>query len=235
MIPPRGILWEGKSPVDGGPIVAIATDGTKNRKTGDMVQVWIMRSDLRPDAAARLGLDASVCGDCRHRGDGVKRSCYVTLVQAPLSIFRTFTAGGYSHVPLSALRGERIRWGAYGDPGMLPFPLVAEVCAGARGWTGYTHQWRNLPSYWSRYLMASTDTTREQNEARAAGWRTFRVRPHGTNETRDEISCPATPEGGGRSQCERCLLCSGTGLHARNAPSISVYGHGPLAGTRASV
>lgn len=36
------IIWEGKSRFDGKPIVCIATENSKNRKTGDMVQTWIL-------------------------------------------------------------------------------------------------------------------------------------------------------------------------------------------------
>ena len=40
------IIYDGPSMLDGEPIVAIATMKTSNRKTGEMVQVWILRSDV---------------------------------------------------------------------------------------------------------------------------------------------------------------------------------------------
>ena len=42
---PGIILWEGKSELDGKPIVLIAIDHSSNSKTGDMVQTYILRSD----------------------------------------------------------------------------------------------------------------------------------------------------------------------------------------------
>lgn len=58
--------------LDGEPIVAIATITTPskaNSKTGAMVQTWILRADLDPVIASRIGADASICGQCRHRGE----------------------------------------------------------------------------------------------------------------------------------------------------------------------
>ena len=46
------ILYEGASMLDGAPIVVIATMKTSNRKTGDMVQTWILRSDVNPVEAS---------------------------------------------------------------------------------------------------------------------------------------------------------------------------------------
>ena len=58
------ILYDGPSVLDGQPIVVIATMETSNRKTGQMVQTWIIRSDISPTDAAKIGLDSSVCGHC---------------------------------------------------------------------------------------------------------------------------------------------------------------------------
>lgn len=61
------ILYEGPSVLDGAPIVAVLTglkDKSKNPKTGPMLQVWIMRSDIAPHLAQQSGQDDSVCGDC---------------------------------------------------------------------------------------------------------------------------------------------------------------------------
>src|SRR4051794_22843892 len=106
------ILYQGPSMIDGAPIVAIATGlgkGSTNEKTGAMVQVWIIRSDVDPITASRNGQDVSICGDCPHRGEADPsketgwargRSCYVNLVQAPGSVFRSFRAGKYQPIAL---------------------------------------------------------------------------------------------------------------------------------------
>ena len=62
------ILYEGASLLDGKPIVVIGIPKSSNSKTGGMFQTIIMRSDIDPITASRLGEDFSVCGDCVHRG-----------------------------------------------------------------------------------------------------------------------------------------------------------------------
>ena len=42
------VLQRGTSPIDGKPFVVIMTMKTTNRKTGDMVQVWILGMTLIP-------------------------------------------------------------------------------------------------------------------------------------------------------------------------------------------
>src|SRR5665213_63590 len=97
MKPASGVIfYRGPSMLDGAPIVAIATglrDRSANVKTGALVQTWILRDDMSPLDAARTGADSSICGACPHRGrvvDGrnVDRSCYVTLFQAPLNVWK---------------------------------------------------------------------------------------------------------------------------------------------------
>ena len=62
------VLHEGPSPFDGQPIVSIATLHSNNRKTGDMVQTWILPRDLHPLDAVKAGQDSCICGNCPHRG-----------------------------------------------------------------------------------------------------------------------------------------------------------------------
>ena len=51
-------LHEGPSPFDDKPIVSIATLHSSNRKTGDMVQSWILPRDLHLFDAAKDGEEA---------------------------------------------------------------------------------------------------------------------------------------------------------------------------------
>ena len=85
------VLYEGPSLIDNARIVAIATGliwPSLNRKTGDMVHVWIMRADTPPVEAFYTDRDKSVCGDCPLRKDiEGNRICYVLLHQAPASIW----------------------------------------------------------------------------------------------------------------------------------------------------
>lgn len=42
------IFYRGKSPIDNAPIVGIAVLKSRNEKTGNMVQTFILRSDIHP-------------------------------------------------------------------------------------------------------------------------------------------------------------------------------------------
>ena len=55
-----------------------------NPKTGDMIQTWILRSDMHPLEAIKSGSDYGICGSCIHRGSYDEfgnpidpRTCYV--------------------------------------------------------------------------------------------------------------------------------------------------------------
>lgn len=214
------IIYEGPSVLDGEPIVAIATGlqrPSQNRKTGDMVQAWIMRADIAPVAAVRAGADGSVCGDCKHRGT----SCYVNLGQAPQNIWHAYQRGSYSHAPdWAVFSGRSLRMSAYGDPAALPFDLVAGILDKAGTRTGYTHQWRREPRL-AAYLMASVDTPAERIQARMLGFRTFRVRHGGDPHMAGELECLADSAG---LTCESCRLCSGQARPGKRDITIQVHG-----------
>jgi hypothetical protein len=97
--------------VDGAPIVAIATDGTRNRKTGSMIQIWILRADVNPVEAVLTGADRSVCGACPLRSrDGLRgRGCYVQVQDAPAAVWRAYRAGKYRPILVSTMTRPRNR------------------------------------------------------------------------------------------------------------------------------
>lgn len=228
------IIYTGPSRLDGSPIVAILTGLDKpsgNEKTGDMPQLWILPdAGEDPFAAKKSGGDAAVCGDCPLR-DG---RCYVSLLRGPLAIYRAYKAGKYSdgrHLTAEQIRaacttelGRRrsIRLGAYGDPAALPLPVVQRLVSASPVHTGYTHQWRRFPEL-RPYVMASCDTVADYEEARAQGWRCFRVASAPARELQPgEVWCPAAPEGGASRTCAECGLCRG----GERVPSIAILPHG---------
>ena len=229
------VLYHGRSMLDGEDIVAIATLESANTKTGNMVQTWILRSDIPPMDAIRSGGDKSICGDCPQRGDGTGtgRNCYVNVGQAPASIWRTWQANGYPRALPSQYKsivsGRAVRLGAYGDPAMVPYHIWADFVKYSAGWTGYTHQWREEWAQPLRSLcMASVESDSGRWAASLMGWRTFRVRSESDPViTGVEIVCPASPEGGNKLKCMDCLLCCGTGRHP-SARSVVIVDHGPL-------
>ena len=192
-----------------------------NRKTGDMIQIWILCKAVDPVEAIKSGLDRLICGICVHRGDGhgSGRSCYVNVGQAPLGIYRAWKAGKYPTLQfMDIFAGRRVRFGAYGDPTHLPLSLALAIAGVASGHTGYTHQWRK-PSLqgWRSILMASVDTVSELVIARSMGWSTFRV---GSEASVGESLCASEAIG---TPCSVCLLCAG----ARNGlESVHIPPHG---------
>jgi hypothetical protein len=199
---------------------------SKNAKTGAVPQVWILRSDIAPHDAAKIGADSAVCGDCPLRPANAEKGtprCYVTLFQAPLSIFRAFERGSYGPLDMSAVKADIIRIGAYGDPAAVPLFVweALERETGARI-LGYSHQWRTVPQI-SRYAMASVESLQAAKEAHNLGFRTFRVMRSGDAPVKGEALCPASKEAGYRRTCETCKACDGASRGMR--ASIAIYAH----------
>ena len=223
------VIYEGLSPIDQQPIVAIATLKTSNRKTGNMVQVWILRADVSPVDAISDGSDRSICGDCPHRKQSStgRRTCYVNVGQAPLAVWRAYKRGAYDKVEspqavADLFKDRGIRWGAYGDPGILPIGVISNYNSLVQFHTGYTHQWRHGFTHDKiGVFQASTDGLLDHLEASTLGWKTFTVVKKHEQPTYAK-QCPATVENS-QAQCITCSLCNG----ARS--DIFVHAHGPSA------
>lgn len=242
MKPPTGlIVYEGPSLLTDAPIVAVLTGlrrGSSNRKTGAMLQLWILRQNTDPVTANRLGLDDAVCGKCPHRGTprpdapsgfAAGRSCYVTLMNAPLSVWRTYQRGLYPRATPStlaaAIAGRRVRLGAYGDPAALPRAVLESLTAAAAGWTGYTHQWREGFAL-ADLVMASADSDADVADASALGYRVFHVVSSDRPRQPGVMHCPASAERGHRRTCETCGACSGRQPGGATA-HVQIVAHGP--------
>jgi hypothetical protein len=215
-------------------IVVIATGfsrKSKNPKTGDMIQVWILNRQVHPVEAVRTGADSANCLDCKLRGKhGKGRLCYVRVGNAPANIWLAYQRGNYPYLGIDdyarAFSGRKIRFGAYGEPVLIPLHIIRALAVASDGHTGYTHQWRKaeyLP--YSAYILASVDTETEYLDAKRLTWRTFRVRSKLAPMLPREISCPASAESGHKTTCADCRLCSGT---YRNDPrkDVSIIVHG---------
>lgn len=230
------VLYDGPSLIDGAPIVAIATMRSDNRKTGNMVQTWILRADQSPVDASKALADSSICGDCKHR-QSLGGACYVNIGQGPNAVYRAYRAGKYEdRSGINAMgadarraigRGRKVRLGAYGDPAAVPSIIWGELLTGADGHTGYTHQWRTLKAQSLRELcMASVDNDVEYTEARAMGWRTFRVATVMGILHKREFECASTARG---TQCIDCMACDGAGERGPTKASVAIVVHGSLA------
>lgn len=210
------VFYEGPSVLDGNPIVAIATGiiiPSMNRKTGFMIQTWIMNADLPPLDAVRSGEDKSICGNCPLRGDhGKRRACYVTLHDVPTRVWHAWKDRRYPKPEDARWAKDRyIRFGSYGDPTAVPFAIWNDLAKRAAGWTGYTHEWRRTEfQVFRRLLMASIEKPEDAWTAWSFGWRTYRIRLPNDELMPFESVCPASNEAGWKSSCLICGQCDGS-------------------------
>lgn len=237
------IVYHGVS--NGENIVAIATGLVKksqNRKTGPMVQVWILHADISPIEAIEKGKDVGICGDCIHR-KGKGGACYVNPGQAPDQIFKSFKNGNYpyivddvqkfkegdntetylNHGLWGLFKNSYVRFGAYGDPSFIPFEIIEKMAQNSKGFTGYTHQWKTADPKYQKYFMASVDFPWEYKKAKEMGWRTFRVTTDWKMKSVREMPCLNSTKG---LKCIDCLLCGGT---SKSAKDIYIKVHGSTA------
>lgn len=198
------IVWRGVSPWDNVSPIALWVTGLElsadkaNDKTGDMVQTYIMRTDMPPLEALQYN-DACICGDCINRLQTRERvnartgkhetsdvnTCYVQVQNAPTGMWKSYLNGNVPDVDVSDINemirrfSRQTRVGAYGDPAMVPFSIWRTLLADVtidKGHTAYTHQWkREWAQEFKGMCMASCDNITESREARAMGWGTFTV------------------------------------------------------------
>jgi hypothetical protein len=253
-IPNGVIIYQGPSLIDGKPIVVIANSlkVNKNRKIGNMIQTWILRTDIHPNDALKSGDDISICGDCMHRGvydektDTVKnRTCYVNLYkQGVFSIYNAFKRGSYPVCDIKHMQlfnDRHIRIGSYGDPAAVPLYVWETITKFCKDFTGYTHAWRTCDSGYSKFCMASCETVSDAMEVGRINrgekgdikdgdfWRTFRVRKEvGDLIYQDERQCPAQVND--KIHCDKCGICDGFDSNRyndnRKSLNITVVFHG---------
>jgi hypothetical protein len=235
---PNGvIIYEGPSLLDGKPIVVIANGikVTKNRKIGNMIQTWILRTDIHPNDALKSGDDYSICGDCMHRGvyseekkTITNRTCYVNLYrQGVFAIYNAYKRGSYpvcdvKHMQL--FNDRHIRIGSYGDPAAVPMYVWETITKFCKDYTGYTHAWRTCDKGYSKFCMASCENVDDYYLANDKGYRTFRVILD-QNEARDENekACPAQLSD--KVHCDKCGYCDGFDSD-RKKLNVTVVFHG---------
>lgn len=228
------VIYNGPSLIDGAPIVVLAQSNSTNRKTGDMVQTYILRADIDPITASRTGQDTSICGDCIHRGkpsdketgQAIDRTCYVTLAHGPLGKYKAYKRGAYpnafGHDAIRAIGlGRMVRLGTYGDPCAVPSWIWESLIAACEGWTAYTHGATNpMP----QQIMTSADSLAQAEKAWSRGERTFRVIKALSDVVKGkEVICPASEEAGKRATCETCKLCAGASVRGK---SVAIVAHG---------
>lgn len=241
--PVSSVIYRGPSLLDGKPIVVVACISARNRKTGAMLQTYILCDGLHPFEANKSGADYSICGSCPHRGVAnndpdkklaSKRTCYVNLGQGVLIVWKALERGYYptiaGHDAIAALgAGRMVRLGTYGDPAAVPAYVWESLLSLAAGHTAYSHQsGLDGAAFSAAIMMQSADTLAQAQDAWSQGRRTFRVVASVNDIVRGkEILCPASEEAGKRTTCAACGLCAGASVKAKSI-AIPVHGAGAV-------
>jgi len=231
---PNGyIIYKGKSLLDKKPIVVIALAKSRNTKTGNMVQTYILRENIDPREANKTGEDFSICGNCPLKGEphneptratAKNRACYVNLGQGVLITYKQYKKGAYPIATSDQIkelgRGRVVRLGTYGDPASVPrkiWDLLLDDCVHH---TGYSHQ-HDLKDSYQDITMKSVETIEQAFKSWAQGVRTFRT-INNVNEIvkGQEILCPASKEAGRVKTCATCQLCSGSEYNKTNSKGV---------------
>ena len=162
--------------------------------------------------------DQAVCFDCPFSQN---RGCYTAKYQQYAGFLSSLRSIGKAYkwdaIPefsediksdlLAMSSGNYSRFGTYGEPSLIPLSLVAEICKGAKSWTGYTHQYMRKPEY-APFLMASLHSDKQLPYAEKLGFRAFVASK--VKLGKPLVNCPASAEAGYKSTCSACGLCSGT-------------------------
>lgn len=235
-LPSTIVLWEGASRLDGTPIMAVAhrvNAASKNGKTGDMIQVSIMRADYAPIDAWKAGADGAVCPEaCVHRSSarGGAGTCYVNKARLTASwqAARNLVDRGAVGFPAGLFTGAKVRIGMEGDPSAVPFHVWQTVLIGAKRHTGYTADWRRLPPYWSSLFMASCATPADVADAQAAGWRPFTASASSADDAAyASLGLRVCLSDAADVACVDCGGCDGTSRGAKRA-GFYLAQHGAL-------
>lgn len=205
--------------------MVIATEKSGNRKIGNAIQIWVVPRNETVTESRRNGNDSKT--QCKGCPLASNHGCYVGSYYVD-AIQKAAWAGKKPVVKskqdiVNLVKGRFVRFGAYGNPSLIPLSLVKLIADNASGWTGYFHDW-NLMSFdkakaYGKYFMASCEPG-NVDQALSMGLRVFATRPQSDTVPTGLIDCPSSRG----VTCSQCQLCSGTSKRARSV-SIPVHGY----------
>ena len=210
-------------------VATCLVNASSNRKTGYVIQTYFIDKSRLTNQPKVFG---SKCHDC-----SAVNYCYVTRDKISVRKALKKLIGGekttYTFVTfeqaiqaIKLSRNTSIRIGTYGDPSIMSIDDLISICK-AKKQLSYTHFWQdeNLQEL-KRICMASTANMYEDLEAKALGWRTFRVRlTKNAPILPSAIQCLYESK---NIQCVKCGLCNGIALDnkRKDVADIWIYGHG---------
>jgi hypothetical protein len=166
-------------------------------------------------------LDKNNCLDCPYSKNSGSGECYTHKFNQYMGFLSSLRSIIKRDMEIKALNESTfndivdlckdtfVRFGAYGEPVLMPFKLVQAMANNASKYTGYTHQYRRkLTHKFSAYFMASTHGINDINIAEKIGFRAFDSQLKNNNIK--AVICPASKESNYKSNCVTCGLCSGT-------------------------
>ena len=206
------MILEYESAFDKKECVAVVTgleNKSKNRKTGNVAQMWFLLKNQHPCEAVKDGSDYSICGDCPQRwsnGGG----CYVIPHMGPSGIWKNLSK--YKIWNIKEGINKIIRVGAYGDPASIPEDIWKKLFEPLLKKTkslSYTHSWR-AANHLRKQSMASVETLDDAMTAQLRGWKTARIIKNIAEVTKKEVLCSNQTK---KTLCETCKLCDGKSVN----------------------
>ena len=205
-------------------IQVLATSKSTNRKFGAAIQLWIVPRSKTVTDSRRDKSDAKIQGKgCKLASN---KGCYVGsyYVDATQRAHwrRDETPATVAQI-IKLVSGKFVRFGAYGNPSLIPLRIMRLIVKHASGYAGYFHDWHLMTpakaTNYGKYLMASCEPD-NRADAQKLGLRTFTTRNATDPIPGNDIDCPSSRG----VQCSDCQLCSGTSKKARSI-SIPIHGY----------
>ncbi len=206
-------------------VLTCLVNASKNDKTGDMIQSYLISKDLLNADTVHFGSKCTTCP--------MITKCYVNKdklsVRGALRRLTNNESTSYKDVSFNeALKhiersDKGLRLGTYGDPSILPLSDIEMLVKAARFHTGYTHYWDSIPTQYSKFLMASCENEEQELFAKSLGYRAFRVLLKDQNQhkvNKGTIECLNVTHG---LTCAKCKLCDGNNKGSKK--SIYIHEH----------
>ena len=205
-------------------VITCIIKASSNDKTGDLIQTYLIDKKLMHEETVNFG---SKCLEC-----AMLSKCYVNKDKLSVrnalkrlesdSKTTSYELVSFDEALKHLKKAEKgLRLGTYGDPSILPLSDIEKLVNVSRMHTGYTHFWREIPTKYSRFLMASTECNADDLFSESLGYRAFRVllkdkKEHTIND--NFIECLNSSHD---KTCLECKLCNGNDKGSKK----SIYNH----------